>query len=162
MATVLDRLQAIRHCCLHLREISIDIKSSRDGSIGRDLFAELALFPRPSAVNLAFDTGEDMASIFPGWSSNPVPSIAVTFAANPFQRVHPRFAENILSALREEKGRSNTTPLKRVKIMVHGNQKELDILNNKIKRLLPPVFSGAPLEHAYQVPFDHLPQFIGV
>jgi hypothetical protein len=77
-----------------------------------------------------------MASIFPGWSSNPVPSIAVTFAANPFQRVHPRFAENIWSALSEEKGRNNTTPLKRVKIMVHSNQEELDILNNKNKALI--------------------------
>jgi hypothetical protein len=46
--------------------------------------------------------------------------------------------------------------------MVYEILTELDILNNEIKRLLPPVFSGAPLEHAYQVPFDHLPQFIGV
>jgi hypothetical protein len=130
----IDRLQAIRNRCSHLQEISIDIRSSEDGTFERALFTELSLFPNLSTVNLTFNSGENLAMMFRGWprSHNPsvpdnwddVPTMEEKFASNPFQRIHPGFAENIRSAIRGLKMQNNTTPLKRVRVIVFGQKQE--------------------------------------
>jgi hypothetical protein len=117
------RLQEIRVFCPQLQEIWIDIQSSEDGSTERQLFSVLATFPELKFVILTFDYGDGAA---PKYRDHPrgrslIPKI---YVANPFQKVNPKFAENIWSVLREEKVNNNTAPLKRLEVMVGVQPRE--------------------------------------
>jgi hypothetical protein len=113
----IDLLQDIRFFCPQLEEIWIDIQSSGDGSIERQLFSVLATFPKLKFIILTFDYGDGVA---PKYRDHPRGRSAIpkSYVANPFQKVNPKFAENIWSVLREGKVNNNTTPLKRLEVMV--------------------------------------------